>query len=186
MGAMVEKKIELVTEIPIVVFGSLDRLRGKEPVLFEAICLIDGLSKLGFRLGAFEDDQAPARALVQVTNSVDMKKSLFPEHAPDAAGRVGVYVLLTVPSVREVEVGEQGRPGEFGIDFSHELSWCGAVGLLSRPDSEEDFRRRWRDAVSAFATSSRDEGERAWESSRAASMLPSLARVLHAKGIKAP
>lgn len=143
----------------IYVPGELEILSETEPVLFEAMCLIDGLHRLGLENG---ERGVTVRPIVGRVTRESAGRCLLPEQTTE--GNMALFVRVSTELVGQV--------------------WTGTVGALPWPESELDAR--WDRAMRVWNRTPDRESNPLWERSRARRKLPDLERLLGERGFLAP
>lgn len=152
--------------------GELERLAKREPAIFEALCLIEGLRRIGVR-----DSRAAGLTdlATRTTVEYDARRDYTVRALADKLAGSGDKALLPAGL-------ESGSRCLFVRVSTEELGqvWTGLVGPL--PYEEEEFTRRWAAAVEIFGKAPSFEAEPLWEASAARSRLPDLQNLLWRKG----
>lgn len=144
------------------------QLRELDSVLFEGLCLVEGLRRLGFSVGE--------QIRVRIERADGGKNSLFPERT-----RRGDFCLFVeLRASRKTEIFALLGAREDGAQLEDEIVWRGCVGPMTAETYEREFARGVRlvDRAAAF------EAEPLWQASRARKMLPGLEEVLKMKGFE--
>lgn len=131
--------------------GQLEVLSTTEPALWEGMCLIEGLRRLGVEDG---EDLYTVRPLVDRVTARSAPRCLLPERT--SAGDVSLFVRVQTELLGDV--------------------WTGTVGALDWPMSELDAR--WAAALRVWNRTPDAEKEPLWQASRARQRLSDLETLL--------
>jgi hypothetical protein len=139
----------------IYVPGELEILSETEPVLFEALSLIEGLRRIGVENG---ERGIIVRPIVGHATRASAARCLLPERTNE--GSLSLFVRVSTSVVGQV--------------------WTGTVGALPWPESELDGR--WDKAMRTWNRTPDRETEPLWQRTRARRVLPDLETIMRQKG----
>jgi hypothetical protein len=139
----------------IYVPGELEILSETEPVLFEALSLIEGLRRIGVEHG---ERSIVVKPVVGRATRASAGRCLLPERTSE--GALSLFVRVSTEFVGQV--------------------WTGTVGALPWPESELDGR--WDKAMRVWNRTPDRETEPLWQRSRARRVLSDLETIMRQKG----
>lgn len=151
--------------------GELGRMN---ETVFEALCLIEAIGRLGVR------DQVTV--IVSKATAENVVVALLKDKLKE--GDLCLFVRAQGQRTTEIELafGEHEKD-ERGINLSETLEWFGAVGPLPF-ETREEFTRAWDRAVESFKEAPYTEAEPLWERSRARRVMAGLEASLRGQGFK--
>ena len=150
------------------------QLKELHPTLFEAICLVEGLGRLGFK------EEAGADVRVQRGYTSTPEKALCKDQEM-SAGDACLFVTLEAPKAETLAIVSEAGHQYAETSFEERVRWTAVIGKIPSW-SEGEFATRWAHAVMVFGEAEPGESERAWEGSRARRVLDGVTEVLRHKG----
>lgn len=153
---------------------SLAKLAREEPTIFEAMCLIEGLRRIGVKDStcAGEVDLA-TRTTVENDERRDFTVQAFPDKVKSGADKA-----LRPAGLRN---GEKGLFVRVHTEVISQV-WTGLIGPLPGYKDMNDFDRKWAKAVLTFGQAGLFEAEPLFTKSEAYKRLPALENLLREKG----
>lgn len=156
--------------------GAVRKLAEREPVIFEALCLIEGLRRVGV-----EDSRARgALDLAERTTVLgDSRRDVTVRVVVDAVREGDGKKALTRAGFSDMRAGERAIFVRVHTDVVGQV-WNGLVGPCRY--EKADFGRRWAEAVETFGKAPVSEAEPLWQASRARARLPDLEQLMRRRG----